>query len=138
MRYSIPTILFLTFAALAGGGCELVTGGATEHVIHVDSISVPDSIAPSESFDIQFYGMIGSDSCSRLERVDRSVDESGIRLKFIAERRRGDCKQMPVMLDHQEHVSPPLQFPFTITVDQPSGAPLVSEVHLKAADAAGS
>jgi hypothetical protein len=32
-----------------------------------------------------------------------------------------DCAQMPVLLEHQEAIAPPVQDPFRITVLQPDG-----------------
>ena len=110
--------------SLAGLGCGLLDS-TDSFVIRVDSISAPASIALADTLTARFFGSVGSDGCSRLERVEKRRDEGLIELRFHGTRKGGvDCIQMPVSLDHEERIVPPLPDPFTIRVLQPDGAPL--------------
>lgn len=90
--------------------------------MRVDSISAPVSVAAGQSFVIGFSGKVGSDQCSRLARIDRNRSGGALEITFHGERMEGvDCAQMPVLLEHQEAIAPPVQDPFRITVLQPDG-----------------
>jgi hypothetical protein len=80
---------------------------------------------------VQFYGRIGSSGCYRLARVEKQVALGGVEIRFHGERKGGDCVQVPVALEHEVRVPPPLQHPFTIKVMQPSGPPLEQVVRIE-------
>lgn len=124
IRTRVLSLLFL-MGSLAGLGCD-PTGVTTKRfVVRVDSISAPDSITPTEALTVRFWGNLGPDLCSRLDRVDKHRFAGGIELRFHGVRATGggDCLQMPAALQHDEMVAPPLENPFTIRVLQPDGVP---------------
>jgi hypothetical protein len=105
-------------------GCDLFGDDTSLYVVRVDSVSAPLTIASDQPLEIVFHGLVGFDGCSRLSEVEKESGPGHLRVRFVAERRSGECTQMPVPLNHVETVPPPLQNPFTITVIQPSGPPL--------------
>ena len=125
-------LLAASSLALVGGAssCGLLSGPG-EHLVQVDSLQAPVSAAPTAPFEARFFGIVGSDGCSRLTRIERTRTEERLTLRFHAERRGGDCIQMPVLLDHTETISPPFRDPFTITVIQPSGPPLERSITVR-------
>lgn len=101
-------------------------------VIAVDSISVPNTIAPSTTLTANFSGRIGPNRCCRLDRVDRARGPGVLEVRFHGERKEdGDCAQMPAVLDHAEEVPPPLEDPFRIRVLQPDGTALGKVVRVQ-------
>lgn len=117
---------------LAVHGCSVLDPD-DEFVIRVDSISAPASVEPGEPLNVRFHGIIGSNLCYRLDRVERSATAEQLSIRFHGKKRGGfrDCAQQPAVLEHEETISPPLQDPFTITVRQPSGAPLTRVVAIQ-------
>jgi hypothetical protein len=96
----------------------------TEFTVRVDSVSAPASIGPADTLVARFFGMVGSDRCSRITHVEREADSSGLVIQFHGERIERNCGQMPVFLEHEERITPPLNDPYTIRVVQPAGPPL--------------
>lgn len=123
--YALATAALALPALIAA--CDLVDVAfpRTERfVIRVDSIAVQAIAAPTDTLRVRFLGGLGSDSCSRLERVDKRSSAGGVELTFRGERTRGgQCLQMPARLEHEEKFAPPLTDPFTIRVVQPAGRP---------------
>lgn len=129
LRVILSWALLVSTASAAG--CELFGDDVSVHVVRVDSISAPLTIAPAQPLEIVFHGMVGSDGCSRLSEVEKESGPDHLTIRFVAERSGGQCTQMPVPLNHVETVPPPLHNPFTITVLQPSGPPLVQVVQVQ-------
>lgn len=101
-------------------------------VIRVDSISTPASIAPADTLTARFFGPVGSDGCSRLDRVEKRREGGLLELRFHGTRKGGvDCSQMPVSLNHEERLVPALPDPFTIRVLQPDGPALERAVRVQ-------
>ncbi|MEO6332368.1 MAG: hypothetical protein ABIV11_10340 [Gemmatimonadaceae bacterium] len=123
--------VFLVLGASAG--CSNPSGMNTQRfVIAVDSISVPDTIAPSDTLTARFFGKIGPNQCFRLDRVERGRGGGLLELRFHGERNEdGDCLQMPAVLDHVEEVLPPVEDPFRIRVLQPDGSALEKVVRVR-------
>lgn len=105
---------------------------ASEHtyVIRVDSITAPTAIGAAEPLEVQLHGWVGSDGCSRLSDVEKRTTTQLLEVRFHGVRRRGDCTQMPVLLEHTETLSPPFGDLFTIRVLQPSGVPMEHTVRV--------
>jgi hypothetical protein len=110
--------------------CGLFTS-PTEFIIRVDSMVAPPETGSTQTMAVRFFGWVGSDGCSRLTRVERQKNAASLTVRFHGERVGGNCTQMPVPLDHEEQVTPPLQDPFTIIVQQPSGADLTRTVRVR-------
>jgi hypothetical protein len=101
-------------------------------IIAVDSMLAPESVAGEDTLVARFWGRIGPDLCSRLDRVDLGRGSHFITLRFHGVRREeGDCPHMPALLDHRETIPPPLEDPFTIQVLQPDGTSLEREVRVR-------
>jgi hypothetical protein len=112
--------------------CNPPSSANAEFRVHVDSIRAPASIAPAETLSITFFGFIGSNLCSRLARIDKGVGPSVLAITFYGERSDSqDCQQMPALLEHTEHLPPPLEDPFIIRVQQPTGPPLEKVVRVQ-------
>src|SRR5439155_18720411 len=114
-------------AGLALAGCGVFGPSADSFLIRVDSIGVPSTLAVSDTLTARFYGRIGPDGCSRLARVDKQVTSAGLDIAFNGEHRvpnGTECTALPVALNHEEVVAPPLGTPFVITVRQPDGSVL--------------
>lgn len=115
---------------LATTGCDPFE--AEEFVVQVDSITGPASVSSTETLTVRFWGRLGPDLCSRLDRVDRDRTPDALELRFHGERSMdGGCPQMPAILDHQEEIAPPFGDPFTVRVSQPDGALLEKVVRVR-------
>jgi hypothetical protein len=105
-------------------GCGILIDDTSTRIIKVDSLTVPSTIGPSDELVIEFHGLVGSDGCSVLSRVDRDAGAEHLTIRFWEERiGGGDCTQMLRLLEHVERIRPPLIDPYTITVMQPRGTP---------------
>lgn len=127
----LAALAVLSVLAAAAAGCDSLLFPTEEYIIEVDSLSAPAALAATDTLTMQFYGTVGSSGCYRLVRVERQVASGGMELRFHGERKWGDCFQMPVALEHEVRVPPPLQHPFTIKVMQPSGPPLEQVVRIE-------
>lgn len=111
--------------------CDLMTSESSGFTIRVDELSAPASVGPDQTLTVRFSGTIGPDGCSRLERVERRASRNELEITFRGARRTGTCVQMPVRLEHQEIVQPPLEDSFTVRVIQPGGPALVHVVRIR-------
>lgn len=119
-------------ACLAGLGCDLVGPDTTAFIIRVDSMSALDSIAATDTLTVRFWGKIGGNGCSWLDRVETARSQGLLEITFHGRRRqRGLCTQMPTVLKHDETIRPPMQDPFAIRVMQPDGTTLVKSVRIR-------
>jgi hypothetical protein len=117
--------------AAMNAGCDSLLFPTKDYTIQVDSVSAPAAIGAAETLVIGFFGTVGGNGCHRLVRVEKHLEPGGLQLRFHGERRGSDCTQMPVPLEHEERVLPPLQDPFTIEVLQPSGPSLERVVRIE-------
>jgi hypothetical protein len=112
--------------------CDILAISTSRFIVRVDSISAPDAIGVSETLSVVFRGSVGADGCSRIARVERRRTPNSLDVAFHGERTRsGECTQMPVSLDHEEQIAPPLEDPFTVRVLQPSGPALEKLVQVR-------
>lgn len=113
-------------------GCSVFGPDVEKFVIRVDSISAPQSIRANESLQITFWGMIGKDLCSRLDRIDRQITTSSLEITFHGKREeKGGCLTMLALLADVETLTSGLQDPFTIRVVQPSGPAMERVVRIQ-------
>lgn len=69
-----------------------------EYLIKIDSISMPDSVNLQSRFDVAFYGIIGSDGCSRFLRFEHKRVANGYEVYVIGERKTGHALVCPEYL----------------------------------------
>jgi len=48
------------------------------YLVHVDSVAVPKTIAANNSFDIEFYGLLGINSCSEFSHLETNKSSNEI------------------------------------------------------------
>lgn len=112
--------------------CNVFGLDTQSFIVPVDSIRVPEAIGAEDTLTARFFGRLGPDLCSRLERVEQRREPGLLEIRFHGERREdGDCPQMPAALDHAETVLPPFEDPFTIRVLQPDAPPLERVVRIR-------
>lgn len=94
------SILFAAFAL--SGGCAKRGQGTEEFLIHVDSITHPDTVAARQKFAIRFYGNIGSDGCSQFLRFETESQADQLRVWTVGVRNTDPqqaCPEYVPMLD---------------------------------------
>lgn len=125
-------LVVLPSSLLALTGCYVFGPGVDRFVIHVESISAPDSIGGDDVLVVRFQGMIGPTLCYQFERVDSEVSASRLVIQFRGTEQKGrPCFLDPAHLDHEVQLPPPLEDPFTIRVLQPSGPALEKIVRIQ-------
>jgi hypothetical protein len=131
--YRPATALAVPLVPGIGAGCGNAFDIDTRRfVIAVDSISVPDTIAPNDTLTARFYGRSGPNRCFRPGSVERGRGPGLLELRFHGGRiENGDCLQMPAVLDHIERVPPTVEDPFRIRVLQPDGSALQKIVRVR-------
>lgn len=111
--------------------CNPISVETERFIIAVDSMSVPESVAAGDTLVARFWGRIGPDLCSRLDRVDLAREPHHLSIRFHGARsEEGDCPHALALLDHMETIRPPLADPFTIRVLQPDGTYFEREVRV--------
>jgi len=58
---------------VAGTGCSLFSDTTTGFVVFVDHITAAATIQNTEPLVVKFSGTVGSDRCSRLSRVEKTI-----------------------------------------------------------------
>lgn len=106
-------------------GCEpTAPDRSRQFIVRVDSIVAPATIASNDTLIVWFFGYVGSDGCSYVERVDKYLTHAELRVTFRGKydgRPGVVCTMAPVSLHHPEVVLPPRSSPFRIIVLQPDG-----------------
>lgn len=110
--------------------CGLTSPSRAEFVISVDSIVVGVTGDPAGLVPVRFFGLVGSSGCQVLKRVEKSASGDSLRLRFVGERRGGNCTQMPIQLRHEELLASLPARRVTVVVEQPHGAQLSRTVVL--------
>lgn len=109
-------------------GCEPTAPDRSRNfIVRVDSIVAPATTAPTDTVIVWFFGYVGNNGCSSVERVDRYQTSTELRVTFRGkyDGRPGiGCTQAPVSLHHPEVVLPPRGAPFSVIVLQPDGSEL--------------
>lgn len=124
LRSTIPYLFFLLFTIAFGASCSVINNDAntSTFVIKVDSISVPNEVASSDTLVIRPFGTVGPDGCHSFERFEASRTSSSLDLKLVGELIERDdigCADVIVQLDTTYKVPPPLEGPFKINIFQP-------------------
>jgi len=127
----ITAFVVAVLAASVLEGCGLFDQ-TTEAVIAVDSVSVSAPTHPSSHAQLTFHGIVGFNTCSSLDRVERrSVGTDTLSWRFVAKRDgRATCLQAPVLMAHRDSVENLPARTVLIRVEQPSGAPLLRALQL--------
>lgn len=117
-------------------GCSIIDDGTntSTFVVKVDSMSVPTEIASSDTLAIHPFGRVGPNGCYSFKRFEASRTSSFLELKLIGELVEGNdigCADVIVELDTTYKVSPPLEGPFEIKINQPDESVLSRTVEVK-------
>lgn len=106
-------------------GCEPTAPDRSRRfIVRVDSIVAPATMAANDTLIVWFFGYVGSDGCSYVERIDKYLTLGELRVTFRGKydgRPGVACTMAPVSLHHPEVVLPPRSSPFRIIVLQPDG-----------------
>ena len=127
----VTCLVVASFSTSLLGGCGLFDQ-TTEATIAVDSVSVSAPTPPSNHAQLTFHGIVGFNTCSELDRVERrSVGADTLSWRFVAKRDgRATCFQAPVIMAHRDSVENLPTRSVVIRLIQPSGAPLLRTLHL--------
>lgn len=111
--------------AMLQGCAPTAPDRSRQFIVRVDSIVAPAMIAPNDTLIVWFFGFVGNNGCSYVERVEKylTVTELRVTIRGKYDGRPGvACTQAPVSLHHPEVVLPPRSSPFNVIVVQPDGA----------------
>ena len=111
--------------SLTGSACGLVP--PEQYGIRADSITVTASDAPG-SVNVRVHGMEGANGCETLDRVERRERADTLVRRFIGQRVRATCTQMPLVLDFSERVAVPTGRVLHYLVEQPDGTTLTRDI----------
>lgn len=91
-------------------------------IIKVDSIHVPHVITSKNPFDIELFGIIGTDGCHSFSQYIYSLGSNCLRIEALGnyDYRAGLCPAIMVYLDgHKLNVTIPLPGIYTIKIREP-------------------
>ncbi|MEJ2678668.1 MAG: GerMN domain-containing protein [Gemmatimonadota bacterium] len=113
-----PLRLTAAVALLVGlGACEVPGRSYGIHRVRVDTIIVPDTLAPGRSLELRVKGTVGPTSCDTFDHVERYRSETGVTLVLWARRRYArDCPAHRVPLDTTFVEAPPFADSFHVVV----------------------
>jgi hypothetical protein len=122
---SVFTIFYLLFS------CSREPYQVKQFLIQVDSIDVPVALNINKSFDIAFYGTIGTNGCFRFEAFNQTFNNYEIYLEAWGSYnyQATVCPSVMVYLDGRK-MTLTLTDPgiYTIRIKQPDGKPLIKEI----------
>lgn len=123
MTGSVVIALLLSVAA---AGC-LTDLDVERYVVEVDEIIAPGTVAPADTLHVRFTGIVGTNGCYRLDRVETRLTGTGAVFRFHGEHHApagANCPDIIVPLNHVAVLPPPRGTPFTVSVEQPDGSTL--------------
>ncbi len=127
-----PLLLALfCVAPLLASGCDIISPGGSTRVVQVDSVTVLADQTTATSIPVRFWGYVGSNGCSSLNTIERSVWPDSMLIRFVAETKNSLCTQMPVPLEHVETITPGASDVFTVIVRQPDQSRLRERVPVR-------
>lgn len=114
------TVALFTLGAIAfagsGFGCSMGAQPDEDspefHVAVVDSIDVPDRIAPSDTLSIRLFGTVGPNGCYSLDRIEEDRSEGQLTVTPVVRYERADdvaCTMALVPLDATYEAAPPFE-----------------------------
>lgn len=111
-----PT-LFAGMALLVLGACEIPGRNYGIHRMAVDTLIVPDTLAPGQALRLRVKGTVGPTSCDMFDHVERYRSETAVTLVLWARRQyEKGCKSTPVPLDTTFVEPPPFADTFRVVV----------------------
>jgi hypothetical protein len=100
-------------------------------IIKVDSIHVPGVITSNNPFDIEFFGIIGTDGCHSFSHYIHSLNNTCLIIEALGnyDYRAGLCPAVMVYLDgHKLNVTIPLPGTYTIKIREPDYSTLTRQI----------
>jgi hypothetical protein len=85
MRFVKPLISIFSIAGfcLIFFSCRNDLTSNSDFMIHVDSIRVPETVSQAESFDIEFFGVIGFNGCYSFKTFNRLIKGNEITIEVF-------------------------------------------------------
>lgn len=110
-------LLIAGMALLLGLGCDVPGRAYGIHRVRVDTVMLPDTLAPGRSLRIRVKGVVGPTSCDTFDHVERYRSGTGVTLVLWAKRRYvKNCTSQSVPLDTTFVESPPFADTFNVVV----------------------
>ena len=103
-------------------------------LIKVDSIQVPNALVAKESFDINFFGTIGSNSCFSFSSFNVKQENANILIEAWGKAESNVSLTQPVMVYLTGHkVNYNIQIPgtYNIKIKQPDNTYLEKQIDIK-------
>jgi len=128
-------LLFL-FTALSFGSfsCQKDQGGNNDFLIPIDSIRVPSELKQGESFNIQFYGVIGFSDCYSFKTFNRTLRGNIMTIECYGTftDNKGKCTDRLVTMDGI-FMNMTINVPgiYSIMVKEPGSFTLVEQIEIK-------
>lgn len=116
--HAVLVAVLIAAVALTGTGIGCSTGFGTgdeevrTEVAHVDSLTVPDEIASSDTLSIHLSGTVGPNGCYSLDRIDEERSPGQLTITPIVHHRTGDdiaCTMAIVPLNTTYRAAPPFE-----------------------------
>jgi hypothetical protein len=134
----VPVVVGIVVLIGGGAGCAALTeteeGAEHEHAIAaVDSLQVPDRIAPSDTLSVRMHGTVGPNGCHSFDGFDASRSRDRLTVTPRVEHKTdGMCTMAIVPLDETYTAPPPFENgTFTIVVPQPDEPDLTTTVEVR-------
>jgi hypothetical protein len=116
MRAPLRLISCMALFALLGA-CEVPGRSYGIHRVQVDTIIVPDTLAPGQSLRLRVKGSLGPTSCDTFDHMERYRSETGVTLVLWARRQYvKNCASGSVPLDTTFVEPPPFADSFHVVV----------------------
>jgi hypothetical protein len=133
MNYSRSIISIFTINAfcLIFFSCSNDLTSNSDFMIHVDSIRVPETVSQTESFDIEFFGVIGFNGCYSFKTFNRVIKGNEITIEAFGtiDDKRGVCPDALVTLDGKK-LATTITIPGTyqIIIKEPDSFSLIKQI----------
>lgn len=112
------TVALFTLGAIAfassGFGCSMGVQSDEDlpefHVAEVDSIDVPERIAPTDTLSVRLFGTVGPNGCYSLDRIKEDRSDGQLTVTPVVRYERADdvaCTMALVPLDATYEAEPP-------------------------------
>jgi len=135
MKWRILFFMAFVMAVLSLTSCESEKGPEYSfYRISVDSIQVPENVQAGDSFEIRFYGLVGTDGCHQFSRFDTEMNSAMLSVELWGRRTTGEniaCPHVMVYLEGRAlelTVDQPGEY--MLEVRQPDGNPLEREIQV--------
>jgi hypothetical protein len=107
-------------------------------IADVDSLDVPDMIAPSDTLRVRFHGRVGSNGCYSFDRFDVKSSDQKLTITPVVQHTTAEnvgCTMAIVPLDRTFTAAPPFsEGMLTLVVPQPNGEEIWTVVEVTKAE----